>query len=1389
MAQGLRSGSGAGGSTGGGGGSGQINRSSPYRRRRLSRGLIAAGNRAGGVGSSNDASSTNNNPRAGDESSNDTNNADNSNAQGNAVGGNPPTVGAGGINAPPPSNSTGSNGGGGPASSIPNANAASTSSASLSSRGGKNANNPMALPTLPKPNYSGRIALACVRNALEKGVITKYSLCPGKARKTLVTKAKASRDRNKASSPRRQRGNATTTTTTTASDRAEEAFLQNPPYRGADGDGEEEYSSGDDDDHDASIDDPNNAGGTSSSSSGLNLNNAALHESLRTKEPYFVPTGTDAASMGLQGGQVPGMTGARLPFNYRKLRYFDLVTASDRAVARRHLQGEIVDAKKLRSKALGERLRSMQRLERERVEREKTGDVAMKNVEEGMSGTLDLEAERRALATSLSRFPHELTPTLSAACLIESLAMNHHESIEGMAKCYDGIVSAGTALLDLANDTIPTGSKPKLTTAEIMGALAPLLITTLEQSSGEVLVKLAELRNYCGTRRYQRRFVQRVAPSLVRPPNAAMWCLRHQSDIEPIIAAVEMILDNADQVFSMGWHERGRSLLKEDTQRAETLRTAASQLRRLNTSPTSSEGGLLVGLSPTPGSQVHRGRNSLGKKDGGCLNISVTNDSLAEWEVEAVDENIRRSVLNVFSRDWSRISTLNLMPKENANETTPFGSSRSSRRGISTAKSKEWTDASSVSSGGDRASTSSSQVSGMNSALLKSPRSLSSKLPLSPRNSQSNIAAPNNPPVLQLPSADALESAFGPSFSQSMMLDDGTGGNSNELIRPVSPTEYPVVPPTPLSPTREAKTSSSPKTPPTLHHYHDIRNDDRISMPSFSDTPPQHTSPSRGSSMGMSAPLSPGGASTSSMGTVRSSASTTAQMTSATSTRDQYRALTSTASERKRTVAACRALRAQITQFEEAFMQMHNRAPKKAAERAPLASTYMQYREWKRAIRADAACRIQALCRGARSRSVLASGGELKMRRYMERQREEKKRRKLQLLSLRKLSMEDDDDLPSPVTSPKPPNHLSIPLDMGGDEGESSTGLPLTRTRLETRTAGDDSVEVEMVPVLAPPPSVSPRWRERDNRQQQQQPQHQRNQQQPQQQPQPPIASPPSTSPREPSPSSSHTGHKSSRSHRSSSSISLPDVSVMSLAELQQRKRELKQQLKIYDMNFHAQHSRMPEKREKEPIRHLYESYNAYKNQISTIEKGEAQPGPGTAAFRGVGEAPAVERSSSDAENSVSPKAATSPKYGGPSGSSSTSPGPGHYKRSSSGGTSGGGSSLDASSMTEIHTAASNEGEKSHGDGSSLASTAAASASSAGAASSSEVSSQDLASLKAEKAQLHQMLRSYEKEFFKREKRQVSSFQDIRPVASQYRRYKEIKKAIAQKSASSSSSS
>ena len=1073
--------------------------------------------------------------------------------------------------------------------------------------------------SLANPCCSARLALACVQNALQMGVATKFFLCPqGRARKSLLGQARLNKAHHS---------------------KAEEKFLINPASA-SQHDVEDGFSSGDDDDFDKTIEqdgqNPNNK-------------NKALHIiNARNREPFFVPTGPDASSIGMQGGKVPGVGGGKLPFNYKKIRYFDAVTAADRAVARHFLRQEIHTANRSYSKALVNHLKNNEQL------------LLNNNTHTQIDNKSDpIREQKVALANVLTRFPHELKPELSAALVIESLSINHHESIEGMAKCYDGIVSAGMALLDIDDTTIDGSSvtggsnKPKLTTSEIMTALTPLLVTTLEQPSGEVFIALAKLRNYCGTRRYQRRFVQRIAPFLVRPPGAAIWCLRHQGDIEAIIAAIEMILDNAFDVFSSGWFERGRNILK-DTHRAESLRTAASQLRRLNSpSPT---GGLLVGLS-TPGlhrrgSQASTGFGSIGAKRDG-----VSSDSLEEWEVLAIDVHIRHSVMDLFSKDWSRISTLSNTMKEHD---TPYGR----RRGISASKSKEWQDTT---------TTASSQLS--NFGLTKSPRTINnSKLPLSPRNATLLGGLPNTP-TAQLPSADALESTFGPSFSSQHVVIEDTDP-------PPPPTNF-SPPSAPSSPTRESLSKpGTPNTPPS--HFHEFRSTDRLSMPNLQEQrsssqsiATEPSSPgSRSREMG-SVPLSPQSQSSAGVGAQRPASLSPSIM------KDQYRALTSTAAERKRTVAACRALRAQITQFEDAFIKMHGRAPKGFSERAPLASTYTQYREWKRAIRADAACRIQALFRGAKARLTLRHSHDEKIARFVS------KRFKVPATSHGAQGRPIEQSL----------NHLSIPLDIGRSDADS----PLPRTRLETRTGqrGDDSVEVVMNPgassatgSTSPTPSSSPNWRNRSQRRQQ--------------------------------PSGGGTSRSSSG--RRSSSSGLPDVTVMSLAELQQRKRELKQQLKQYDMNFHAQHGRMPEKREKEPIRHLYESYNTYKNQISTIEKGEAQPGPGTAAFRGADVSPSNSPSASPTFNSGS----LTPPPGGDS----------HFKK--------------ATDLSEESSKSEDEVESGTGG-----------------------SSQDLASLKAEKATLHQMLRSYEKDFFKEHKRQVSSFADIRPVAGQYRRYKEIKKAIA----------
>ncbi|KAJ1454729.1 hypothetical protein M885DRAFT_521322 [Pelagophyceae sp. CCMP2097] len=68
------------------------------------------------------------------------------------------------------------------------------------------------------------------------------------------------------------------------------------------------------------------------------------------------------------------------------------------------------------------------------------------------------------------------------------------------------------------------------------------------------------------------------------------------------------------------------------------------------------------------------------------------------------------------------------------------------------------------------------------------------------------------------------------------------------------------------------------------------------------------------------------------------------------------------ARERRQMVHACRALRMQIKSFEDDFSTAKGHSPR-GAERAPLASTYRQYREWKRDIRDHAASQIQALAR------------------------------------------------------------------------------------------------------------------------------------------------------------------------------------------------------------------------------------------------------------------------------------------------------------------------------------------------------------------------------------------------------------------------------------------
>ena len=1127
-------------------------------------------------------------------------------------------------------------------------------------------------------------------------------------------------------------------------DGAEEECLANPDYfeNQINSDGEElieDPSSGDDDDLDA--------GGDDARIPRLPDPVAALRPYVH-REPLYTPSGSDPASSA-QNGAVGGMVGGsassgKLPFNQRKVRWFDSVAASDRTAAREYLRTELSKLRKRDGAMLIKHLQMVQRRERRLLEKTGLNDVSLSDEEEEDA----LQAmDQTAAALGVTSLPDDMTPSLSAALVLESLSLNQLESVEGMSKCYDAIVAAGTAILDAELDggatsadgtaVTPAGSaskfsfvsgsagqsasKKKPTKSEIMAALAPVLITTLEQPAGEVVLALANLRRMCGTRRYQRRFVQRVAPSLIRPPGGAMWCLRHQRDMEAILASAEMMFEMAHEIFSAGWHESGKQILA-DSVRAGALMAAAEQLKNLS-SPQSSD-SLITGLS---GARLHGRGNAL--KKGTAPSEGV--EPLAEWEVLAVDVEIRSSINNLFSKDWSRqITTTHSVPRDDAS----VGSYRH-RRGISSARSKPVE--------GERSSEipASSLVPATPGAFLQpppspiaaslSPRSLHHKAPL-PLSPASQILPPASTLVLQ-PNSDSLESIFGPSF---------TPGSEGGVAAPGSPsrkTHKAFIADTTGSrspPHTPTPTQQTPPRSPSTEARGYVGVDGAPQLPSMSsEAPGAPLTPGRSAQsqaiVHSPVPLSPGGASYSSMDSNRitSGASVSSSVTGS-QTAHQFaqtaylRTLTSTAAERKRTVAACRALRAQISRFEEAFIQLHGRPPKGAAERAPLATTYAQYREWKRAIRSDAACRIQALFRGARVRWMLLRSNNPRMSRVVL-----TRAGRPDSGSAGDASDTERSDAMAPASRGSQNhvlNKISIPVEIGGDKAErlatpiltQKASPPASRVGSLARPSEIETSEGDIPNAPGQPISqqLSPNWSGN-----------------------PPnlavakrMSADVSDSSGGPSPSSTSPSGRVPISNLTFGGVHMNDLPTQ---DLHARKRELKQQLKQYDMNFAKIHGRMPIKSEKEPIRHLYESYNALKSRITYLEREGSNPSGPPMPYR---------RSSSDR---------------------------GSMAHSSAG--SVGSVASDASSGDEFTPMDIREPPRSSKRKDKSPSGASASPSSAGS------SSQDLASLKVEKGQLHQMLRSYEKDFFKLHNRQVSSFADIRPVASQYRRYKEIKKAIS----------
>ncbi|KAL7576411.1 hypothetical protein ACA910_018215 [Epithemia clementina (nom. ined.)] len=1089
-------------------------------------------------------------------------------------------------------------------------------------------------PIPAKPCHNARLALMCVHNAIKLGARTHLYLAPpGRARRDLQSYLRQ-RARLKVTTTPGKLGVAPEiggyygldkmigSNSVEEYENQEEEFLISTNT--FDVDKEEQASSGDEDDV-GEVDDL------------FSEEPMPLVEDkyANLREPLYTPVGGESslsnpngAPMSSGGSSVPG----KLPFNRRKIRFFDLITAEEKRIARNYLENELRRSKTRAALTLSKHLRRVQR-EEIRRKREAEGSSV-----DDLSDWDKETPEEKSLLAGVSQIKVEMNPAIAAALLVESLSIGVVESIEGMAKCYDGIVNAGVALLEAqsVDPTKPPSSDDKVraTRSEVMAALAPLLVTSLEEPSGEVILLLAKLRRMCGTKRYQRRFVQRVAPSLIRPPRGAMWCLRHQNDMEAILAACELIFDSAFDIFSKGWYERGRWMLL-DSKRAETLDTAAQQLRNLSSEPADV---LMRGLSTGTRRRLVGTAKKM-KQDG------KTSEPLAEWEVIAVDREIRLAISHVLTNDWSKAAL--------------HQETRGARR----------TGAVTRRANAVLPSSSSSDMSPK--AIPSSPGRSGAGLPMRAPHSPPNSTLHATPPA---PTPETMENVFGPAFaSQNLATAD----------RPQSPP--PSVPGSPPLPQRKAgrdymdvnnESSSeqgmldrttnvppplSPRSPPK--HENDFTSESNGQRLTGS---PKHTitrprDPSVGAAtLDSKRPASPSSTTPPSgeMASYMPSGGSSVLSASSSSSHiptTQYRTLTSTAAERKRTVAACRALRAQIQRFEDAFVQLHGRPPKGAAERAPLATTYAQYREWKRAIRADAACRIQALLRGARTRLHLMRSGDSDVTRVVMRR------------------------AGRPGSTPD----LTIPVEIGDTD--------LSRGGISGTSSSDSGFG------RSSSSSLSPQWTSRQVRN------------------------------RINGDDRSASDSTSSQSEIVSVANLAPPVipaefAGLSLKELQARKRDLKSQLKQYDMNFFRRHGRMPVKAEKEPIRHLYESYNSLKSQITYMEKG------GTLISSPI--------TTGSGQQTVSP----------PSGSESNDESPGRDNL------------LAARAKKKVPRDAP---------------PVSASMSSATA------SSQDLASLKAEKQELHQMLRSYEKDFFKKHKRQVSSFADIKPVAAQYRRYKEIKKQIA----------
>lgn len=219
---------------------------------------------------------------------------------------------------------------------------------------------------------------------------------------------------------------------------------------------------------------------------------------------------------------------------------------------------------------------------------------------------------------------------------------------------------------------------------------------------------------------------------------------------------------------------------------------------------------------------------------------------------------------------------------------------------------------------------------------------------------------------------------------------------------------------------------------------------------------------------------------------------------------------------------------------------------------------------------------------------------------------------------------------------------------------------------------------------------------------------------------------------------------------------------------LRDEKTALKRTLRAFDNTFAEEHGRQPSKGEKEHLRPQYTRYHELKGLIAAAEAELEAAQSGAAAT--AAPAPAASAAATLAAASLSRRRADSVI------STTSAPGTGA-------GGGGGGEEEEEEEGEEPMGArdAQLEGGTA-GSGTVAASRGSSSGGTGGAPG-------GLAALKAEKRQLQEVLRDYEKDFAAKHGRGVKYVKDIAPVADKYQRYKHLKALLKETTGGGGSSS